>query len=87
MVKKSVKRTMKRPAASASMVSSSSSSKTCSTGSCCASSKMWTGVILLVIGILYLLQDMGTIRWWTYSWWTVAFLIMGLKKLCWSCCR
>ena len=65
-----------------------STSGACSTGGCPKQCAMTGGIVLLVIGILYLLQDIGTISWWTYSWWTVLFILLGLKKLtCGMNCR
>ncbi|MBS3176038.1 hypothetical protein J4457_02265 [Candidatus Woesearchaeota archaeon] len=49
--------------------------------SCSSNMCMWCGVLVLVIGILYLLQDMGRITWWTYNWYTVAFILLGVKKI------
>ena len=49
--------------------------------SCCvAMPKIWAG-ITLIIGILYLGQDVGWWGFWTFSWWTVAFLMLGVCKL------
>jgi len=38
-----------------------------------------TGWILLIVGILYLLTDLGAINWWPFSWYTVLFVLMGAK--------
>lgn len=37
------------------------------------------GWVLLIVGILYLLTDLGTISWWPFSWYTVLFVLWGLK--------
>ena len=39
------------------------------------------GLILLVVGALYLLQDLEVISFWTLNWYTVAFIIVGIYKL------
>ena len=44
--------------------------------------KMLWGIVLIIIGLLYLLVDLGVWDFWGISWWTVAFLFMGLMKLC-----
>jgi len=57
--------------------------KTCGAGGC-SSCKSW-GWILALVGAIYLLMDLGLLSmWglnWPLNWWTVAFLIMGLKGL------
>jgi len=49
-----------------------------------------TGVLIVLVGILYLLSDLGYIAWWTLNWWTIFFLIWGLKMWgmtnCKECC-
>ena len=44
------------------------------------SSPGWKGWALLVVGVLYLAQDLGWgwASWWNLNWWTVAFLLWGL---------
>ena len=37
------------------------------------------GWIFLILGILYLFTDFGWITWWNISWWTILFLIWGIK--------
>jgi len=40
----------------------------------------------LVIGVLYLLQDLGVISWMGWlNWWTALFVLVGLGALC-NCC-
>lgn len=39
------------------------------------------GWVLLIVGLLFLLQDLG---WWNFfglKWWTVAFLLAGACKI------
>lgn len=43
----------------------------------CFCSPCW-GLILVIIGILYLLLDYGLITWWKLSWWTTAFILIGI---------
>jgi|TARA_Y100000310_G_C20669467_1_gene809426 hypothetical protein len=38
-------------------------------------------LILLVIGVLFLLQDRGIWAFWGISWYTAAFLYLGLMKI------
>ena len=38
----------------------------------------WFGWVVLIVGILYLLEDMGTIAFWKFNWWTVMFILWGL---------
>ncbi|MBL7051090.1 hypothetical protein ISS04_02900 [Candidatus Woesearchaeota archaeon] len=46
---------------------------------CCSTSKTW-GLLVLIVGILYLGQDLGWWSFWALNWWTVAFLIIGIHK-------
>lgn len=76
----------KRPAASSASSKMSSSSMGCS--SChsggCGSCRCW-GWILALVGVIFLLQDLGMLaRWglnWPLNWWTVAALLVGAKWL------
>lgn len=45
----------------------------------CPVSKTW-GLLVLIVGILYLGQDLGWWSFWELKWWTVAFLIVGIHK-------
>ena len=38
----------------------------------------WFNWLVLIVGVLYLLTDLGTIVWWNLSWYTVLFLLWGL---------
>ena len=46
--------------------------------------KLLIGIVLLVVGALYLLQELNLIDFWTLSWYTVAYILLGagilLKK-------
>jgi membrane-bound ClpP family serine protease len=43
----------------------------------CCMSKSW-GIIVLILGILFLLQDLNVITFWTVGPWTIVFLVVGL---------
>ncbi|MBS3121254.1 hypothetical protein J4434_00020 [Candidatus Woesearchaeota archaeon] len=45
------------------------------------------GLLLLVIGILFLLQDLAVWSFWNLNWYTVAFLLFGLCHLGKFCCK
>ena len=45
--------------------------------SCCSNPKNW-GLLMLAIGILYLGQDLGWWSFWTFNWWTIVFLLIGV---------
>lgn len=47
----------------------------------CPVSKKTCGIVILVVGLLYLASDLKWISWWTLNWYTVAFLMVGLCKL------
>ena len=40
----------------------------------------WCAVLVLIVGILFLLQDYGVaLEWWKLEWYTAGFLLLGLK--------
>lgn len=41
----------------------------------------WFNWVVLIVGILYLLTDLGTISFWNLSWWTVLFILWGLMGI------
>lgn len=44
------------------------------------------GIALIVFGIIYLLVDLGVWNFWGISWWTMAFLLIGIGSIgCASC--
>ncbi len=43
----------------------------------CNMSKNWA-IIILILGILFLLQDLSVISFWTFGPWTIVFLVLGL---------
>ena len=53
-----------------------------------------TGVLVLLAGIGFLLQDWSVWNFWGLNWYTVVFLLFGLVKLakcsckdCMACCQ
>ncbi|MBW2986988.1 hypothetical protein KY336_00415 [Candidatus Woesearchaeota archaeon] len=40
------------------------------------------GIIVLIIGIMFLLVDLGKWDFWGVQWWSIAFIILGLAKIC-----
>ena len=45
-----------------------------------------TGTIVLIVGILFLLRDFNVWGFWGVSWWSAAFVIFGIAKLCSRSC-
>ena len=39
------------------------------------------GVVFLVLGVLFLLQNLGVWNFWNIQWYTVLFLLFGLVHL------
>lgn len=46
----------------------------------CAKCTKITAVLFLVIGILYLGQDLSWWTFWTLNWYTTLFLLIGIVK-------
>ncbi len=42
---------------------------------------IWCGIVLLIVGILYLGQDLNWWNFWSINWWTILFLLCGIKFL------
>ena len=49
--------------------------------SCCGYDMKGMGWVFLILGILYLFTDLQWISWWNISWWTIIFLIWGIKLI------
>ncbi len=39
------------------------------------------GWVLLILGALYLLQDLSVIDFWTLNWYTAGFIVAGVYKI------
>lgn len=39
------------------------------------------GITLLIVGVLFLLEDLGQITLYGLSWWSAAFILIGLMKI------
>ena len=50
---------------------------------CCESQKgcccFGWGLAVLIIGLLFVAKDYGLVNWFKFSWWTVVFVLLGLK--------
>jgi len=47
----------------------------------CDKCSKFCGVIVLVLGALFLLVDLGMWDFWGIKWWTVLFLLLGIGML------
>ncbi|MFC2133821.1 hypothetical protein ACFLTH_04330 [Bacteroidota bacterium] len=41
----------------------------------------WMAWVVLVLGVLFLLKDLGIWTFWDINWWTVVFVLAGLWKV------
>ena len=48
---------------------------------------MWFGIVVFVLGLVFLLVDLGVWTFWGIQWWTVAFLLVGVKMFTKGCCK
>ena len=53
---------------------------------CCKKCTGMCGWSLLVLGILYLLTDLGYVTFWNVQWWTALFLLAGVSALAMNKC-
>lgn len=53
----------------------------CTISSCGYCNPCW-GLVLIIIGILYLLMDYGIITWFGLSWYTTVFILLGIGMIC-----
>jgi hypothetical protein len=44
------------------------------------------GLVFLILGVVFLLADLGKWNFWGIQWWTALFLIIGLGYFCKSSC-
>ena len=51
----------------------------------CGTGNQWFGWLVLLAGVLFLMQDLGTWAFWNLSWYTVAFLLAGAGSLWCKC--
>jgi hypothetical protein len=54
---------------------------------CCGKCGKAIGVVVLLFGIAFLLQDLGVFALWGLNWWTIGFLLAGIFTFCCSCCK
>jgi len=52
----------------------------------CGKCKKLFGLLILLLGVAFLLVDLGKWTFWNINWWTVVFLFMGLKVFCICSC-
>jgi len=53
----------------------------------CMSGCKGAGWPILIVGILYVLQDYNVITWWNVSWFAAVFLLIGAHKAFCKCCE
>ncbi|MFH1455864.1 MAG: hypothetical protein ABIF40_02855 [archaeon] len=53
----------------------------------CKGHKWAFGLLILALGVLFLLVDLGIWTFWGINWWTAIFLLMGLTAVSHGCCK
>ena len=53
----------------------------------CGKCSKVTAFLLVLVGVLFLLVDLGVWKFWNLQWWTVLFLIIGVTHLGMSMCK
>ena len=56
-------------------------------GCMCAKCSKVSGILFLVLGLLFLLRDLGTWDFWGISWWTALFVLFGVMMMASSHCK
>lgn len=53
---------------------------------CCNKCSKGVGIVLLIAGLIFLLQNLAVWDFWGIQWYTVAFVLLGVSYLgCSSC--
>jgi uncharacterized membrane protein len=53
----------------------------------CHKCKMVMAVLLLILGALFLLVDLGVWTFWNIQWWTAIFILFGIGGLAKGSCK
>lgn len=53
----------------------------------CMKCKAVLGIVVLLVGLLLALQDLGKISLWGIQPWTILFLLVGLAMICKGICK
>ncbi len=53
----------------------------------CAKCRMFSGALLLVLGLLMLLQNIGTWDFWGIQWYTGVLIIFGFGSVMMTKCK
>ena len=54
---------------------------------CCKKCGMGMSVALLVLGVAFLLKDLGVWNFWGLNWWTAMFLLAAVAMFGTHCCK
>jgi len=58
----------------------------CTTDKTCHKCCIFGGLLLLALGVLFLLRDVGVWDFWNIQWWTALLLFLGLTAVGHSFC-
>ena len=47
----------------------------------CKNHMLWGGLLILVVGVLFLLRDLNVWNFWNIQGWSILFLLIGCKML------
>ena len=53
---------------------------------CCSKCSKMIGALFALVGVGFLLADLGVWRFWGLQWYTPVFLLGGLCVMCTGCC-
>jgi hypothetical protein len=53
----------------------------------CTKCQKICGILMLLVGIAFLLQNLNIWNFWNLNWWTVLFLLMGVGGIASANCK
>ncbi|MBW2971538.1 hypothetical protein KY359_00750 [Candidatus Woesearchaeota archaeon] len=59
----------------------------CEPHHCCMHPCKLLATLMIIFGVIFLLKDLGVWNFWNINWWTVLFLLFGVKMCMIACMK